>query len=176
MEPEAIQCYNACTRVAYVYEARGLACAIRVPHLYCQPRWATVQSVLCCGMIGLNFISNTRANRRRWERKSTDLSTIISLGQSASLIQMHLRPQCAFRKGRTDRGSASTRASLYSLPSVSAGVPPSAALGRRGVDRPARAHVLAQPRSATPLPGPGSQFRLLVVLPTFPSIGSPSNC
>ena len=74
------------------------------------------------------------------------------------------------------RGHASTLASLDPPLLVSASTSPSVALGRRGVDRPARARVPLRPRSTTKLPGPASRFRWLRLLPFFPPIGSPSNC
>ena len=56
-------------------------------------------------------------------------------------------------RDRAGRGRASTRASLDPPPPVSAGSSPSAAPGRRGVDRPARACALDRTRSTTATPG-----------------------
>ena len=52
-------------------------------------------------------------------------------------------------RDRAGRRRASTRASLDPPPPVSASTSPSAAPGRRSVDRPARARVPVRPRSTT---------------------------
>ena len=78
-------------------------------------------------------------------------------------------------RDRASRGRASTRASLDPPPPVSAGTSPSAAPGRRGVDRPGRARVPVRPRSSTSLPGHARPVPLAGLVP-FSDQGLPSNC